>query len=118
MPRMLEAVLPLVERDLERAALLRESLDRYGGGIERVRVVTPRRDLPAIAAAFAGDPRWEAVAEDDVLGRRRIRVVVFRGERRRPRGGSWFLQQAIKLAACARSRADWCITLDADVIAL
>jgi hypothetical protein len=114
---MLEAVLPLVERDLGRAALLRESLDEHGAGIERIWVVTPKRDLAAIAAAFAGDERWRPVAEDEVLGRRRIRVVVFR-ERRRPRGGSWFLQQAIKLAACARSRADWVITLDADVIAL
>jgi hypothetical protein len=114
----LDAVLPLLAADLERAVLLRESLDRFAGDISTCWVVAPDDQVDQVAEAFAGGRRWQVVGEGEILGRRRrVRFAMFPGGGR-PRRGGWYLQQIIKLAACARSEARYCITLDADVIAL
>jgi hypothetical protein len=114
----LDAVLPLVVKDLERVALLRESMDRFAGDISTCWVVAPDDQLAQITESFARYERWQVVGEAEVLGRRRrVRFAEFPGGSRQRRG-NWYLQQIVKLAACSRSEARYCVTLDADVIAL
>lgn len=98
--------------------LLRESLDRFDNEIGTVWVVTPDSDFEAVAESFTGPAGWRVMSESEVLGTgKRVRFVISR-DGSRPRRGGWYFQQIIKLAACAGSDAEYCITLDADVLAL
>lgn len=113
---MIELVLPLLRRDLDRSVLLRESLARHGASLGTGWVIAPDDDLPAIREVFQA-PRWQVLAESEILPPTRHRLGAL-GRRLAPERRGWAFQQVLKLAAVARSSADFCITLDADVIAL
>lgn len=109
-------VLPLLRRDLDRSVLLRETIARHAGSLGTGWVVAPDEDLAAISEVFER-PRWEVIAESAIVppATRRLGAL---GRRLAPERRGWAFQQVLKLAAVARSSADFCITLDADVIAL
>lgn len=114
---MLEAVLPLLETDIPRAALLQKSLENVGGDLGTCWVVAPDRQAGRIAEAFGTGSAWSVIAESEILPlpRPRLAPSVLRVRDRRK---GWYFQQLLKLAAVARSTAKFCVTLDADVIAL
>ena len=110
-PEGYDAVLPITARDVPRAVLLRESLERYASGMRTCWVVAPARELGA-AATLAGG-RFELLAEEELLPDppfwRRV-------ARRRWEG--WFVQQLLKLAIAQRLATPFYLTLDADVLAM
>jgi hypothetical protein len=104
----LEAVLPLVTRDLERCEkLLLPSLRHFFPALDTCWVVTPQREVPVVRSLLA-DPRFRVIAETDLIPE--LRVM-------RPEWiGGWFVQQAIKLSAARIVASDFYLTLDADVV--
>lgn len=109
-------VLPLLRRDLDRSVLLRETLARHASSLGTGWVIAPDDDVQAIRGVFEA-PRWEVLPESELVApaRRRLGPI---GRRLAPERRGWAFQQVLKLAAVARSPADFSITLDADVIAL
>jgi hypothetical protein len=104
----MDAVLPLLLRDLPRFELLYRSLRRHVRGLDRVLVVVPDRELEQVRAGLPrGElelvvlPEFELVPELRVLSRL----------------PGWYRQQLVKLEAATRVRSDFYLTLDADLIA-
>ena len=109
----MDAVLPLVAADCERArSNLLPSLERFYADLGTLWVICPERDVAAIRTALGR-------AHVEVLDERAL-VPEFEAARRlgfRPVNG-WFKQQLVKLAAADLVRSEFFLTLDADVFAV
>jgi Family of unknown function (DUF6492) len=105
----IDAVLPLIPRDVERYAILARSLRRYFGSLGTLYVVIPDASFERCAARIVS------------LGEG-LRVHVVRESEWVPdlstfsqlRG--WYKQQILKLAAASFVATDYFLTLDADVV--
>lgn len=107
--KTMDAVLPLVERDVERATILLESLDRRFSGLGTVFVVCPDRELRGIRQALARSvlaPRIRLTAETEMVPELAITPTL----------GGWYRQQLVKLAAFEWVETDVYLTLDSDVL--
>jgi hypothetical protein len=104
----LDAVLPLVTRDVERfERLLLPSLRHFFKPLGTCWVVVPQVDVEAIRHQIV-DPQFRVISETDVIPELRL----FRPERI----GGWLLQQLIKLSAARIVSSPFYLTLDADVM--
>lgn len=115
---MMDAVLPLLGKDLPRARLLAASLARFVDAIETLWLVAPENALEEAARVFEGIARCEAIPETELvpeLGEPRIKW------RPRWRGAArpgYRAQQLIKLGISHHVGTDFYLTLDADVMAV
>ena len=105
----IDAVLPLVRDDLDRARILLASLDRYFSILGNLWIVTPDEDEDSVRAAFGDADRRFVIAESSLVSAVDTLDV-------RPSG--WFVQQLIKLAIADVIDTDFYLTLDADVICI
>jgi hypothetical protein len=104
----LDAVLPLVARDVERfERLLLPSLRHFFNPLGTCWVVVPQANVEAIRNHIA-DPQFQVISETDLIPELRL----FRPERI----GGWQLQQLIKLSAARIVSSSFYLTLDADVV--
>jgi Family of unknown function (DUF6492) len=120
-PNLLDAVLPLTARDLERAELLFASLDRFFQPLGTCFVVTPDAERASIASELPCGP-WLAVAESEVVPElawfRRTAALRTRLHLAGPPFHGWFVQQLVKLAIAERVASRFYLTLDADVVCI
>jgi hypothetical protein len=108
-------ILPVLERDLDRFAILQASLLANRGDLAGCVVITDgNRET---VAAQINDPFYTVFDETAILGRRAPKWV-FNWQKKRPSHAGWYVQQLLKLAAVAASTSDFCLTLDGDLIAL
>jgi len=114
---MIEGILPTFRRDLDRFKMLRETLRHHAGDMTRVVVVVPDADMDAFRHVIGADRYYDLRPESAVLGRRSPKYLMHWAKKRPCRAG-WYIQQAIKLACVATSSAEFCMTLDADLIAV
>lgn len=103
----MDAVLPLVRADYERAGILFASLDRYFDILGRLWVVVPDDDLEWMRRRIGARRDSKVIAESALIPE--LETVT-----RRPSG--WSLQQLVKLAIADRVGTEFYLTLDADVI--
>ena len=103
----MDAVLPLCERDLERALILVRSLRAHALGLENFWVITPASQLESVRERLTPElgSRIRTVSETEVVPELRSFGM-----------GGWQVQQIIKLAMADRVESDFYLTLDADVI--
>ncbi len=103
----LDAVLPLVQKDLDRFSLLARSLERHFHGLGTLFVVVPDRHLASLEAPVRrGALRIEVVPES--------RWVPEMASFRHLPG--WYKHQLVKLAAAEFVASSYYLTLDADVV--
>jgi hypothetical protein len=109
MTAQIEAVLPLIAADVERARILLRSLQRNASGLSRLWVITRPQDVAPIRAAFASFADvWELRVVSEVeLVPEFARSNALRG---------WHKQQLVKLAVAEHVQTAHYLTLDADVI--
>lgn len=118
----IDAVLPLAAKDVDRAAILFASLDRFFRPLGRLWVVAADRDVDWIAGRVAAYPRFTVLPESSVVPEltldRRLDAAAPAKKRKLlgPPISGWQLQQLIKLAIADRVETDFYLTLDADVI--
>ena len=98
---LLDAVLPLAARDLERAQILFHSLERFFESLGTLWVVVPDAEREQVRVPF-GDVLVDSEIVPEIV------------ERPPPHG--WHLQQLVKLAIAERVATPFYLTLDADVI--
>lgn len=112
----LDAVLPLWERDLDRARLLARTLSRFGHAISRLWLVAAEDVLERAVPMFAGIVETEGVPERAWVPE----LSHWRGLLRLPWNGSarpgYRAQQLIKLEAARWVETEFYLTLDADVV--
>lgn len=105
----IDAVLPLIFRDMERAEFLFESLAKKFSGLRKIWIVCPDAQVEHISARLKGrvfpfeisiEPEFKIVPE----------LVL------RPNLSGWFRQQLIKLAMFDKVESDLYLTLDADIV--
>ena len=113
----IEGILPTLGRDIERFGLLRDSLKVHAGDMSRCVVVVPDADIPAFEAVIGDDPFYDLRSESAVLGRKMPKYIMHWAKKRPCRAG-WYTQQLIKLACVAQSSSQFCMTLDADLVAV
>lgn len=105
----MDAVLPLIESDLDRSDILLRSLGSRVTGLGTLWIVVPDDQRNAIESHLLRRPQWieawRVIGETDVVPE--LRWV-------RPRG--WYRQQLIKLAIAEHVQSETYLTLDADVI--
>src|SRR4051812_23062843 len=104
----LQAVLPLIVRDLPRVRILDRSLERHFPTLAVCWVVAPRAHLATIRGTLR-HARYRFMAEEDVVPELR-----FLGSE----GDGWLRQQLVKLAMADRVETPFYVVLDADVICL
>jgi hypothetical protein len=105
----MDAVLPLVESDLDRSDILLHSLRSRASGLGTLWVVVPDGQRKAIENhLLARRPPFQAWC---VVGENQLVPEL---EMLRPRG--WYRQQLIKLAIAEHVESETYMTLDADVI--
>src|SRR5947209_7468539 len=111
----IDAVLPLLADDIPRAQLLARSLARFFPELGTCWVVTPRKDLEAVSAAFPSSP-YRVVAEDELIPELRPGSSFFRVASMLGAQGyvGWYVQQLVKLAAADIVSGDFYLTLDSD----
>jgi hypothetical protein len=114
---MLEGILPTIGRDLERFKLLRETLQVHAGDMQRCIVVVPDQDMSAFRGVIGSDPFYDLRSERAVLGRK-VPKYLMHWQKRRPCRAGWYIQQIIKLQCVSQSTAEFCLTLDADLVAV
>lgn len=105
---MIDAVMPLVAKDIERFGNLRSTLDKFHSPIRKILVVTPRHDDFVIRGTIGSDKRFEVIAEEELvpaLGKTQYAGVT-----------GWWRQQLIKLAISVRIETEFYLTLDADCL--
>ncbi len=107
-------VTPSYPPDLERCALLVESLDRFGGAFMHY-IIVDRADLPAFA--HLASARTRLIEAEDIIDPRFVRIP-WRGSswynwRALPMRG-WISQQVYKLAAVAAVPEDILVMTDSD----
>lgn len=103
----LEAVLPLLARDLDRARLLDRSIERYLPQLERCWVVVRSAERRAIGRVLS-HPRYRLISETDIAPECRYY----------PKQSGWIKQQVLKLAMAEWVTTPFYLTLDADVVCL
>lgn len=106
----MDAVLPLLGRDFDRARrLLFPTLAAHAQSLTRVFVIVPNRDLAAARKALIAARPFEVVflAESAVVPEERYFLRHRRG---------WWLQQLIKLAMVDWVEGDFYLTLDCDLL--
>lgn len=105
----IDAVLPLIFRDMERAEFLFESLTKKFSGLRKIWIVCPDAQVEQISARLKDrvfpfeisiEPEFKIVPE----------LVL------RPKLSGWFRQQLIKLAMFDKVESDLYLTLDADIV--
>jgi hypothetical protein len=115
----LDAVLPLVQRDLPRAQMLFRTLEWFFEPLRTCYVVAPDREVAAVRTQVPHG-RYETIAESDVVPelpyfalttriRAKLRLVG-------PPLHGWYAQQLVKLAVAEKVATRFCLTLDADVL--
>jgi hypothetical protein len=105
----LEAVVPLLPKDLDRFSMLARSLETNFVGLGRLHVVVPDRHVDGLAApvrAAAGGLRVEIVPESRFIPE----MASFRHL------PGWYKHQLVKLAAAEVMSSAYYLTLDADVV--
>ena len=110
---MIDAVCPLVARDLDRfTRILVPSLQRNLPALGTCWVVVPEADVASVEAAIT-DHRFRVVPELELVPElpRAIRLRFLRHP-------GWYVQQVVKLAAAERVGTPFFLTLDADVICM
>jgi hypothetical protein len=105
----LEAVLPLIPRDLERFAMLARSLERNFSELGRVLVVVPDRFFGAMSESV---PRRAAGLAIEIVPEGRW-IPEMKTFGHLP---GWYKHQLVKLAAAEFVATPYYMTLDADVI--
>jgi hypothetical protein len=113
---LLEAVLPVWDRDVERARLLARSLEKYRIGIDRLWVVASESVLATAAEIFADVVPTVAVPEAELvpeLRKWRTRLRPRLSGAARP---GYRAQQLIKLGAAQLVESAFYLTLDADIV--
>jgi len=104
----MDAVLPLLLRDLPRFELLYRSLRRQVRGLDRILVVVPDRELEQVRAGLpSGELELRLLPEFELVPE--LRVLT--------RLPGWYRQQLVKLEAARLVQGDFYLTLDADLIA-
>jgi Family of unknown function (DUF6492) len=105
----LDAVLPLILRDAERAELLFESLAKNFSGLRRIWVVCPDSQYAELTERYRTRRfPFELCVESEL---QIVPEFVLK-----PKLSGWFRQQMIKLAIFERIESDLYLTLDADVV--
>jgi hypothetical protein len=115
----LDAVLPLVQRDLPRAQMLFRTLEWFFEPLRTCYVVAPDGEVAAVRTQVPHG-RYETIAESDVVPelpyfalttriRAKLRLVG-------PPLHGWYAQQLVKLAVAEKVATRFCLTLDADVL--
>jgi len=112
-----DAVLPLRQADLPRAALLFDTIRAFGLPVRRLHVVVAvAGDVPQVAATLGGLPGIDVrvLSEREALGgwQGGLKTPWLRRWLRR----GWYRQQMVKLAVAADGEADVCLTLGSDVL--
>lgn len=105
----MDAVLPLVLKDAERAELLFESLAKNFSGLRRIWVVCPDAEYAEFAKRYSAKTlpfELRVESELQVVPEFNLKLKL----------SGWFRQQLIKLAIFERIEGDLYLTLDADVI--
>lgn len=102
----IDAVLPLTVKDLDRAQLLFESLDRFMTGLGRLFVLLPEAQVKAVRDQVQGD-KLVFMSELEVAPE----LAWFPGMQ------GWYKQQLLKLAVADHIQTAYYLTFDADVIA-
>ncbi len=105
----IDAVLPLVRADFERARILFASLEKYFRVLGTLWVVTPAADVDWIYRRLRGREQYRVLDETQL-------IPELAGRDRRPSG--WSVQQLVKLAIAARVDTEFYVTFDADVICI
>lgn len=112
-----DAVLPLRRVDVPRAGLLFDTIRAYGLPVRQLRVVVAAaEDVPQVSATLGELPGIDVrvVSEREALGGWHGGLTMPWLRRLLRRG--WYRQQMVKLAAAADGEADFCLTLDSDVL--
>lgn len=118
-------VVPVAEKDVERALLLKKSLRKFFDmeSLERIYVICPDREVGRISLLFA-DEKTTVMGEDQLftngelfLDMEHAQYLVQKGNRVLNEGG-WVRQQAVKLAAAHMVETEFYIVLDSDNIAI
>lgn len=104
----MDAVLPLIARDVPRFELLYRSLQRRVAGLDRIVIVVPDHERSLLSLqASRGGPAIEVLSELELVPELRFF----------PRLSGWYKQQIIKLEAANCVSRGFYLTLDADVLA-
>jgi hypothetical protein len=101
----IEAVLPLLARDLGRFALLRLSLDRFWKG-GTIHVIVRAEDIGRTRVILGEDRRFRIVNQDSLMSG----ITIYK------RDLGWRAQQILKLAAAQIVGSDFYLTLDGDCL--
>lgn len=105
----IDAVLPLIFRDLERAEFLFESLTKKFSGLRKIWIVCPDAQVEQISARLKNRSfPFEITIEPEL---KIVPELVLR-----PKLSGWFRQQLIKLAMFDKVQSDLYLTLDADIV--
>jgi len=115
---VIDAVLPLLGRDLPRARLLAESLERFVEGLGTLWLVAPEEVLPDAERLFAPFVRCRVVPEHELVPELRALRVRFRPRIRGAARPGYRAQQLIKMGISDRVETPFYLTLDADVLAV
>jgi len=115
---VIDAVLPLLGRDLPRARLLAASLERFVEGLGTLWLVAPEEVLPDAERLFAPFVRCHAVPEHELVPELRALRVRFRPRIRGAARPGYRAQQLIKMGISDRIETPFYLTLDADVLAV
>ena len=122
----LDAVIPLLKRDLDRFWILDRSLRQNFRDLNTCWVVTPDREFPEMKSKIPAD-MYRVIPESKLLPEMAIYRKVYRLlyywiplARKILRGRfdayGWFIQQLVKMAIAERVQTDFYLTLDADVV--
>ena len=101
---MLEAVIPLVRRDLDRFRILERSIAAHFSALEVCWVVVPDHERREMAAAIK-HPRYRVVPETEIVPELAGSTVK-----------GWYKQQLVKLAIAEHVESDYYLLFDSDVI--
>lgn len=104
----MDAVLPLIQRDVPRAQILFASLERFFEGLGTIFIVVPDAQRSAIEAALPSSGLTLVVLDESAVA---PELACY------PRIGGWYKQQLIKLAIADRVDSDFYMTFDGDVVA-
>lgn len=106
----MDAVLPLIARDVPRFELLYRSLQRRVTGLDRLLIVVPDSQYAELRQSLQASARGPAI---EVMPELTLapELRVFSGL------SGWYKQQIIKLEAANHVASDFYLTLDADVLA-
>lgn len=111
----MDVVLPLLARDVERyLRLQRPTFERFYADLGTTWILARSEELATLRQRCAALEAVRVVDENSLVPELKLVRVLGRG------GESigWYLQQLIKLAGVAAAESEFCLVLDADVIAV